>query len=457
MAKIVPGTATFKMWSATEVANAMSGLISQGAATIPNQHKPQNEKEKAEMAQFYLSTQAACPHTSQKGSSVALINLAISDVLPRSADQIAQLSGAKMSLVTKHLYDIGKAGMVKQMSAYEAKQVLDAVAKGAIPVPVSAGGSNDSQLNALKADLTKLEEKYTTAQQAYTDDLAEMVKRHKEELGRVKQESSQTIKKLIIKRPPSIKKTILKDVALPAVFDRIKQLAEARRNILLVGPAGCGKSFIGQFMAQVLGLPFGTIACTAGMTETHLYGRSTPNIRTGKPEFTGTEFLRCYEGGGVFLMDELDAADNNVLLSLNAPLTPTGRCSVVNRPSKPFAERHEDFVMIATANTFGRGANRVYAGRTQLDEASIDRFRIGIVECDYDAVVEKRLCPKEEIREPLQKLRERIERAGLRRVLSTRFLEDAHVMHEHAGWDLKQILEVFYEGWTADDRAKVSA
>jgi cobaltochelatase CobS len=39
------------------------------------------------------------------------------------------------------------------------------------------------------------------------------------------------------------------------------------------------------------------------------------------------------------------------------------------------------------ANTFGTGADRQYVGRNQLDESTLDRFRIGQIERDYDSEI----------------------------------------------------------------------
>lgn len=111
--------------------------------------------------------------------------------------------------------------------------------------------------------------------------------------------------------------------------------------------------------------------------------------------------------------------------------------------------------MIATANTFGRGANRSYAGRNQLDEATLDRFRIGTVECDYDATIEAALCPDEQLRTICQNMRRRIREYGLRRIMSTRFIEDAYIMRLVAQWSIPQIVATFFEGWTEDEMAKV--
>jgi cobaltochelatase CobS len=248
--------------------------------------------------------------------------------------------------------------------------------------------------------------------------------------------------------------TTLENATLPSVFPRVLALAAARRNIMLVGPAGCGKTYIGNLTARALGLRFGSLSCTSGMSEAHLLGRAIPNIADGTTTFQGTDFLDLYENGGVFLLDELDAADPNLLLAINSAIA-NGYCNVPNRPEKPRAQRHPDFVLIATANTFGRGANRQYAGRNQLDEATLDRFRVGMIECDYEEAVEQTVCPNSELRGVCQAIRRRIQANGLRRIMSTRFIADAYVMHSVAGWTVSEIVDTFFEGWSADEAAKV--
>jgi cobaltochelatase CobS len=269
----------------------------------------------------------------------------------------------------------------------------------------------------------------------------------------LKAEKNSTVRVIHVKRYDA-KQFKLKDKVLPKVFDRVKDLAENRRNVLLVGPAGCGKTYLAKLVADVLGLDFASLSCTAGMSEAHLLGRAVPDLTHGKNRFQGTDFLRVYEQGGVGLLDELDAADPNLLLAVNTGLA-NGYMNVPNRQDDPRAWRHKDFVCIGTANTFGRGATRMYSGRNQLDEATLDRFRIGIVECGYDEVVEKAICPDDDLRTECQRIRTKIEAAGLRRIMSTRFMEDAWVMMSNAKWTKEVILEVFFEGWSPEEKAKV--
>lgn len=237
---------------------------------------------------------------------------------------------------------------------------------------------------------------------------------------------------------------------VPMAFKKVTQLAAARLPILLVGPAGCGKTHLGEMVAKALGLNFSAISCSAGMSEAHLLGRAIPNVADGSTVFQSTDFLDAYENGGVFLLDEVDAADSNLLLILNSALA-NGYLSVPARTDDPSAIRHKDFVLIASANTFGRGADRLYVGRSQLDEATLDRFRMGTVEIDYDKTVETMLCPDQRLLGVLWQVRDLIVRNSLRRIMSTRFIKDAYKMLATADWTIEEILATFFQGWNVDE------
>ena len=117
-----------------------------------------------------------------------------------------------------------------------------------------------------------------------------------------------------------------------------------------------------------------------------------------------SQFVEFYEEGGLFLLDEIDAADANVLLVINQALA-NGHLPLPNRITNPQAKRHSDFVLIAAANTFGNDANRMYVGRNQLDESTLDRFRIGQVVMDYDRELEKSILADSDLLQRLWTIR----------------------------------------------------
>ena len=240
--------------------------------------------------------------------------------------------------------------------------------------------------------------------------------------------------------------------AVHPIFPEVLELASVREDIFLPGPAGCGKSHLAKQVADALGLRFGSISCSAGMSESQLLGRCVPAGEQGQFEFQGTQFLDCYENGGVFLFDEIDAADSNVLLVINSALA-NGHLSVPNRHDKPVAKRHPDFICIAAANTFGRGADRQYVGRNQLDESTLDRFRIGTVPMDYDESLERQLCPDAELYARLLAYRENARRSRLERIVSTRFIIKAYRMVQ-AGWSYDKVDSKLFSGWREDEIRK---
>ncbi len=237
-------------------------------------------------------------------------------------------------------------------------------------------------------------------------------------------------------------------------FPWLLKLAQARKAIFLPGPTGCGKSHIGAQIARALALPFGVLSCSPGMTEGQLLGRSIPNITTGAEVYRESEFVRIYEGGGVFMFDEIDAGDATVLLVLNSALA-NGYLNLPGRPEKPIAKMHKDFVCIAAANTWGSGADRQYVGRNQLDLATLDRFRMGTVPIGYSPTIEARLCPHGALRTLCLDWRQKITDNRLLRVLSTRFMRDAHDMLTHGGADFEDVRAAFFAGWPENERQKV--
>lgn len=135
-------------------------------------------------------------------------------------------------------------------------------------------------------------------------------------------------------------------------------------NVMLTGMAGTGKTKSAQQTAEALGLDFYCMSVGAQTSKSDLIGYMDAN---GK--YVSTMFRKAYEKGGVFVMDEIDAGNSNVLIVLNSALS-NGVCAF---PDK-MVEMNKDFRFIATANTYGNGADRTYVGRNQLDGATLDRF-----------------------------------------------------------------------------------
>jgi cobaltochelatase CobS len=234
-------------------------------------------------------------------------------------------------------------------------------------------------------------------------------------------------------------------------FKTILRDAAAGVNILLVGPAGCGKTHIAKQCAKALDRPFASVSCTAGMSEAAFKGRQLP-VDNGNFRYIESDFVRLYRNGGIFLIDEADALDGNVAMTLNNALAGDGFNNELIM-GDTWVPRHPDFVCIAAANTFGTGANAIYAGRERLDGAFLDRFLAGRIALDYDRELE-RLAVDGRLLKWGWDVRKNITDNRIHKVLSTRFLIDATKLLT-VGATHSEMVDRFFADWKSDDRQRV--
>jgi cobaltochelatase CobS len=168
------------------------------------------------------------------------------------------------------------------------------------------------------------------------------------------------------------------------MFDTLVAMTVASREPggqmpMIVGPAGGGKTAACEQVATALGLPFYSDGALTGKHELTGY-------KDGAGQYHTTPFRQAFEHGGVYLMDELDRSDSSVPLVMNSALA-NGFMAFPDRAGP--VRRHADFVPLVAANTFGRGADRLYVGANQLDGATTDRTVA--LNWDYDEVLERAL------------------------------------------------------------------
>jgi energy-coupling factor transporter ATP-binding protein EcfA2 len=176
----------------------------------------------------------------------------------------------------------------------------------------------------------------------------------------------------------------------------------------LVGPAGSGKTTIIEQIAADMKLEYYSIQVNGQTSEYNIIG-----YKDAVGKYVGTDFRRAYESGGVFSFEEIDAGNPNVLTVINNCIGPK-RYSF---PDKK-VDRHRDFIVAASANTFGRGANMQYIGRNPIDAATLDRFVMAPV--DYSRKLEFRLCGDKKWLAAIWAVREKIEEFNMPLVASTR-------------------------------------
>lgn len=309
------------------------------------------------------------------------------------------------------------------------------------PISIDVQAEIDRALEEFKAELIKQAAKSMSSTTKMINDVAfELMKARSDKL-----------RKIAVKKASGKVKVI--EGTLPEVFDDIVALAQARMNVMLVGPTGSGKSFLASKVAEVLELPFGSSSCSEGMSESQLSGWLLPIGDSGTFHYVPAEFVRRYEQGGVYCLDEVDAADPNVMVFLNSAIA-NDRFFIPQRYENPEVKKHVDFVLIAAGNTWGTGADAMFVGRNQLDEATLNRFVR--LEVDYNERVERALTADAPwVYDWGLLVRQAIKANRMQRSLSTRNLEQVVSMSVACGWSIDKINAVFFSGWTDDERRRL--
>lgn len=179
--------------------------------------------------------------------------------------------------------------------------------------------------------------------------------------------------------------------------------------VMLVGPAGTGKTTLGKQLAATAERPFGHIGAVTSRFE-------LSGFVDGHGNYQATPFFRAYTEGHVFLFDEVDGSDPAALLWCNTAIA-NGFCAFPHGEH----ERHPEFRLIAAANTYGHGQDRVYAGRNQLDGASLDRFIV--IDFNYDEKLERALFGDTAWTSTVQSARHAVADLKLRHVVSSRAID----------------------------------
>ena len=183
---------------------------------------------------------------------------------------------------------------------------------------------------------------------------------------------------------------------------------------MLVGGAGSGKTYMAQQLQEMLGKAFKQKNYALGMTGSLFQAYEVKGYMDANGNYVESSFVKCFRDGGLMLFDEIDGSNPQALVALNASLENEQAdfpCGIV--------KRHKNFRVIACANTFGKGADREYVGRSQLDGATLDRFK-PTISLDYDEKLERAIASDSNFTKIVQKLRKASYDLRIRYIISPR-------------------------------------
>lgn len=131
----------------------------------------------------------------------------------------------------------------------------------------------------------------------------------------------------------------------------------------LYGPAGSGKSTKAQKVAEAMGLPFYSVSSLQQKYELEGYSDAVG-------EFVQTAFYKAMAEGGIFCFDEMSTTSGEVQVAFNTAAAQL----LYNFPKIGMVKAHENFHIIACDNSTGRGGDKRYISRFQLDASTLDRY-----------------------------------------------------------------------------------
>lgn len=164
-------------------------------------------------------------------------------------------------------------------------------------------------------------------------------------------------------------------------FELLLRLVGAGENVFMSGPAGSGKTTGAKNVAEALGMELIVQPVALDKFEATGFVDAGGSYRESAVYRWATS-----EKPALLLLDEVDGWMPQALVALNPILD--NRLGIF--PGGQQFEIDPRHRVIATANTWGLGADAEYVGRNRLDAASLDRFgaRIG---WGYDEKFERKL------------------------------------------------------------------
>ena len=226
------------------------------------------------------------------------------------------------------------------------------------------------------------------------------------------------------------------------MFPELLKTLGGGMSAMLKGDAGSGKTYGAKVAAKTLGLDFRIFSFTSETSLGRTFGFIDAN-----GNYVATAVREMYENGGLLILDEFDAANENVAMALN---------NLLDGEEYVFADkvvsRHSDFRYVACTNTYGKGADKRFNSRRKLDDATLDRFDV-ILNWNYDEQFETRLFGNTEATKVCQSIRKNANAMGMNGLITPRRTRAVNKLVE-LGYSIKDAVHMSITNSHKDDVVK---
>ena len=150
----------------------------------------------------------------------------------------------------------------------------------------------------------------------------------------------------------------------------LKLAYEMKMFVLIIGPKGTGKTTLVRKFAEVVGKPLYTINFSLRTKESHLIG--TTMLENSTTRFALGVIPRSMQEGAILYLDELNAAEPDVLLRLDEALDDRRELNIKEAGELIHIKAHPDWFVVATVNPLS------HAGTKELPPQLLSRFPVRI-------------------------------------------------------------------------------
>lgn len=199
---------------------------------------------------------------------------------------------------------------------------------------------------------------------------------------------------------------------------------KCRRNVLLLGPTGSGKTTLPIAWSAARQRRCYSVSGNQSVEPSQLFGKFVPDGVGGFVWIDGpvTEIVR---NGGTLILDEVNFISPKIATVLFSLLDTRREITLLDHHGEVI-RGSDDLLIVATGNPGYRGTNI-------LNEAFVNRFAIQL-EWGYDDAVEKKLVSSKSLREMVNAIRAQAENAGIETPLGTNVMLEMEEVARELGW-----------------------
>lgn len=185
----------------------------------------------------------------------------------------------------------------------------------------------------------------------------------------------ETPKDLVELKPPT---NFNIDYIKPKIYDDILAAIVSGAKCFIVGPPGCGKSILPEHVAKTLNRHSMRRSLSKISDPKQLIGSFHIKEKNGVSvtEHVDGIITECAKKGIILILDECDQLSPQAATALNTVTEANGKIVISTENNTEVITPHENFVMVFTSNTWGRGdeSGGLFAGAERQNVAFLSRL-----------------------------------------------------------------------------------